>query len=295
MSKTASLCRPWQFAGVAAATIFTAFVPLPRATGAENQPYSVVARVDRNSAGLTSRDITVRVGDVSVPASAIEASPDISRNVAIVLDDGPDQVKVLSREKDLAIALVNELSDAGTSFTIASAGASSKIRETTWDRSAAIKQVREITEDNGERTNVPIYDAIGSAMRQISLTPGLRIVIFIGEGNDRGSRLHYPELRSLAESDHIAFFAGLVADHSLREAKSILRYGWNLEELTSDTVGIFLENQKTPEATQRFSKSIRDLRLITFDMSSRQPGRHKISVSSNRGRHCKVQKAILVP
>ena len=57
-------------------------------------------------------DIVVRVGNVSVPATAIQASPDIPRNIAIVMDTGPDQANVLSKEKEMAVALINALSNA---------------------------------------------------------------------------------------------------------------------------------------------------------------------------------------
>jgi hypothetical protein len=54
-----------------AATIF--IVPLaPQATKADNQQYSVVARVGAKSVGLTSRDIVVRVENVNVSATAIK-------------------------------------------------------------------------------------------------------------------------------------------------------------------------------------------------------------------------------
>jgi len=293
---TASRCGPWQSAaGVVVATIFAVLVAPPETIKADGQQSTVVARVDVRSAGLISRDIVMKVENVSVPATAINAIPDIARNIAIVMDAGPDQARVLSKEKDLAIALINELSDAGTSFIIASVGASSKMQATTIDRSVAIEHIREITEDNGEKTNVPIYDAIGSAIRQISATPGLRVVIFIGEGNDGGSKMRYAELRGLAESNHIACFASLVADHSLRGAKSILRYGWNLRKLTGDTAGIFLENQKTPKASRRLRESVGGLRLITFEIPFRGPGRYKISVSSPRGWRLRAQKAIAIP
>jgi len=281
---------------VTVAGIFVVLVAPHGTTKADSQQYSVVARVDAQSAGPTLRDIVVRVENVSVAATAINASPtDIPRNIAIVMDTGPDQAKVLSQEKDLAIALINELSDAGTSFIIASAGASQKMQAATLDQSVAIEHIREITEDNGEKTDVPIYDAIGSAIRQISTTPGLRVVIFIGEGNDGGSRLRYAELRGLAASNHIACFAALIADHSLRGAKSILRYGWNLQELASDTAGLFLENPKTPKATRRLAEAVRALRLITFEMPSRHSGRSKISVLSPRDKRLRVQKAIGIP
>jgi hypothetical protein len=280
---------------VVVATIFVVLVAPPGTSKADSQQYSIVARVDANSAGLISHDLVVRVDNVSVPATAINASPLIPRNIAIVIDAGPDQAKVLAKEKDLAIALMNELSDASTSFLIASVDASSKMQTTTLDRSVAIEHIRDITGERGAKTNVAIYDAIGSAIRQISLISGLRVVIFIGEGNDGGSRLRFAELRGLAESNHIACFAALVADHSLRGAKSILRYGWNLQELASDTAGLFLENPKTPEATRRLAESVRGLRLITFEIPSRHSGRSKISVLSPRGKRLRAQKAIAIP
>jgi len=270
-------------------------VARPGTSKADGQQYSVVARTDAKSAGLTSSEIIVRIGNMSVPATAIKTSPDVPRNIAIVIDAGPDQAKVLSKEKELAVALIDELSDAGTSFSVAGAGISSKTHATTLDRSVAIEHIRDIAAENGEKKNVPIYDAIGSAIRQVSLSPGLRVVIFIGEGNDGGSKMRYAELRSLAESNQIAVFAALVADHSLRGTKSILRYGWNLRELATDTPGKFVENEKTPKATRQLSESVRGLCLVTFEMPSRQRGRYKVSVSARRGKRLDAQKAIVVP
>ena len=277
------------------ATILAVLVAPPRTTKADSQQYSVVVRVDAKSAGMISGDIVVRVDHVRVPTTAIYANPDIPRDIAIVIDAGPDQAKVLPKEKDLAITLINQLSDAGTTFSIASVGTPSKMQAATLDRSVAIEHIRQITQDKGEKKNVPVYDAIGTAIREISVSPDLRVVIFIGEGNDGGSRLRYAELRSLAESNHIACFAALLADHNLRGAKSILRYGWNLQQLTSDTAGIFLENQEALKATQRLSESVRSLRLIRFEMPFRVPGRYKISVFSTQGKKLRAQKAIAIP
>ena len=280
---------------VVVAIISAVLVSPPVTSKADGQQHSVVVLIDARNAGLTSSEIAIRIGNMSVPATAIKTIPGVPRNIAIVIDAGPDQAKVLSKEKDLAVALINELSDASTSFTIAGASISSRAQATTLDQSVATEHIRDIAGENGEKTNVPIYDAIGSAMRQISLSPGLRVVIFIGEGNDGGSKMRYAELRSLAESNQIAFFAALVAGHSLRGAKSILRYGWNLQDLTNDTAGIFLENQKTPRATRRLSETVQGLRLVAFELPSRQPGRYKVSVSARRGKRLRAQKAIVVP
>jgi hypothetical protein len=282
-------------ASVVVAIIFAILCAPLETTKAASEQYSVVARVDAKSAGLTSSEVVLRIRNVSVPATAVEASPEIRRNIAIVMDAGSDQANVLSKEKELAVALINELSDGGTSFTIASASTSSKTQPTTLDRSVAIEQIRDITGDRGEKANVAIHDAIGSAIRQISFNSGLRVVIFIGEGNDGGSRLRYAELHSLAESNHIAFFSALVADHSLRGVKSILRYGWNLQELTSDTAGVFLENPKIPKATRRLSDGVRGLRLIRFEMPSLPSGRYKISVLAPRGKGLRAQTCIVIP
>jgi hypothetical protein len=274
--------------------VFMFIIPSGRAQ-TDHQQYAFVARVDAKNTGLTPNDIIVRVENVRVPAIAIQAFPETPRSIAIVVDAGPDQAKVLSREKELAIDLINVLSDAGTSFAIATAGTSPKIQAPTPNRSVAIEDIRGITGAVGERMNVPTYDAIGSAIRQISLTPGIRAVIFIGEGNDGGSKLRYAELRNLAESNRIAFFAALVANHSLRGTKSILRYGWNLRELTSDTAGIFFENQNTSKASWQLSESIRSLRLVTFEIPYPQSGRYKLSVSSKPHKRFKAQRGIVIP
>jgi hypothetical protein len=293
----ASTVRCWLLQGIARLVFLAAFPALVASmtTEADDQQHSVVAGVDAKSAALTPGEVHVRVGNITVPATAIRATPEIPRNVAIVMDAGPDQSTVLSKEKELAVALINELSNSGTSFTIASAGALPKVQAPTPERSIAIGHIRDITADTGRKTNIPIYDAIGLTIQKVSATPGLRIVIFIGEGNDGASKLRYAELRNLAESNQIAFLAALVADHSLRGTKSILRYGWNLQELTSDTAGIFLENQKTPKAARRLTENIQSLRLIALDMPSRQPGRHKISVSTRQGKRLRAQKNMVVP
>jgi hypothetical protein len=282
-------------AAVTVANFFTIHIALAATAKADRQQCTVVARFDAKSAALTARDIVIKVGNVSTPVTAIQASPEIPRNIAIVLDAGPDQATVLSKEKELAVALIKKLYDGNTSFTVASVGTSSTLQPATLDRSVAIGHIREIRGDSGEKTNVPICDRIASAIRQISHSPGLRVLLFFGEGNDGGSSVSYAELRSLAESNHISVFAALLADHSLRGARSILRYGWNLQDLASETAGLSLENQKTAKAAGQISNGIRSLRLITFEMSSPPPGHWKISISLPRSKALPAQKAITIP
>src|ERR1700730_10499378 len=84
-------------AGVVVAAMCVVPVASRRAK-ADSQQFSVVARVDPKSAGLASRDMVVRVENVSVPATAIKAAADMRRNIAIVIDAGPDQAKGLLQE-----------------------------------------------------------------------------------------------------------------------------------------------------------------------------------------------------
>lgn len=282
---------------VAAASIVVGFLGLiafPPTARADTSQYAAVARLDPKDTSLNASEIVVRVGDRRSPAAAIQAIPDIQRSIAIVMDRGPDQKSALSREKELAIALINEFSDGGTTFTIATAGTPSSL-EVTLNQPIAIERIRNIAVATGMKANVPIYDPIGAAIRHISRSPGLRIVIFIGEGNDGGSRMRYLELRSLAESNQVAFFAALVADHSLRGTKGILRYGWQLRELSSETAGAFLENDRTPEAIRRLSENIRGLRLISFELPRLKPGRYKISMQDRQGKRLRSQNAIVIP
>ena len=98
----------------------------------------MVARINAKSPGLTSSDIAVRIADMSVPATAIETGPDVPRIVAIVIDAGPGQAKVMSKERELAVAPIIELPGASTTFTIDGAGILSKTKATRLDRSVAV-------------------------------------------------------------------------------------------------------------------------------------------------------------
>jgi len=281
-------------ARLAAATVIVAGVA-GGTTLAESAQSAIVARLPSGHPALTQSELTVRIGTTNFPVTAIRKSPDVPRSIAIVLDVGPDQTEVLFKEKEIAMALINELSDSRTSFTVVRAGTSAKVEETAVDRSLAIKGVSAMTADTGRKAGAPIYDAVGAAIHETSRSPGLRIVLFIGEGNDGGSTMSYPELRTLAEANHVAFFAALVASHSLRGTKSILRYGWNLRALAGETAGLFLENRKTTKATRTLGECMRALRLITFDMPSRPPGRYEIRVSATGGARLRAQRSIYVP
>jgi hypothetical protein len=57
---------------VLAATLFVALVAAHGTTKADSQQYSVVVRIEAGNAGLTASEIAVRIGNMSVPATAIK-------------------------------------------------------------------------------------------------------------------------------------------------------------------------------------------------------------------------------
>lgn len=124
--------------------------------------------------------------------------------------------------------------------------------------------------------------------------PGIRVLIFLGGGKDLGSKLSYKELRNVAEANHVACFVLLVADRSHRGPKSMLSHGWWMRELADDTAGIFLENEKMPKAIAKVSENIRAIRLITFEMDFRVPGRHVIRGNATPPLRIRLQKAIFL-
>ncbi len=155
---------------VACVVVSTIFVLVPPfgTTKADSQQYFVVARVDAKSPELAPGEVVVKIGNMSVLATAIRTSPDSPRNIAIVMDAGPDQANVLSREKELAIALINDLFDASTSFTIASVGTLSKTQATTLDRSVAIQHIREIVKSR----SVPVFASSYSLAKGMTAAAG---------------------------------------------------------------------------------------------------------------------------
>ncbi len=191
--------------------------------------------------------------------------------------------------------MVKELWAPGTKFIIGKVGLSAKLAEPTADQTAAINLIEDLVCETGKRTDVPIYDPSVSAIRQLSREPGIRVVIFIGGGKDKGSQSSYETVRDLAQAEHVTVFTLLLADHSHRGPRSMLIHGWWMRELADETAGIFLENEKSPKALRQVTEGLGALRLLTFSMDYRSRGRHKISVKSFvKGARFRAQKAVFL-
>lgn len=260
------------------------------ATGREN---TIVARLLRANDGGVPTDLMIKSEGRSARASFQDLNK-TSTEVAIILDGGPSQAQVLDREKDLAISIVNGLSDRGGNFIVGRVGLAGRLFPKTKDRTVAVRTIQEISGDAGKRTDVAIYDLLGSAIHEMTDGPATHILIFIGGGKDLGSRSSYKELRNLAEANHVACFVLLVADRSHRGPRSMLSHGWWMRELADETAGIFLENEKTAKAMEKVSENIRALRLVIFEMDYKESGRHEIKLKSTPRLRIRVQKAVFV-
>jgi hypothetical protein len=261
--------------------------------GATGREYTVAARLLKGSDAAVPTDLVIKSEGRSARASFQNLNK-TSMEVAIILDGGPSQAQVLDREKDLAISIVNGLSDRDANFMVGRVGLAGRLFPRTRDRTVVVRTIQEISGDTGKSTDVAIYDLLGAAIHEMTDGSAIRILIFIGGGKDLGSKSSYKELRNLAEANHVACFVLLVADRSHRGPKSMLSHGWFMRELADETAGIFLENEKTAKATEKVSENIRALRLVIFEMDYKEAGRHEIRLKSTPRLRIRVQKAVFV-
>ena len=258
-----------------------------------SEEHTVVARVRGATESPLLGQLVVMSGKQSAEATIDNSSP-TQKQIAILIDAGPSQVAVFPREMELALSLVKALSAPGTNFIIGKIGLSGRLEEATPEQALVINFIEDIVCETGKETDVPIYDFTASAIRKLSAAPGIRVVLFIGGGKDKGSQSNYENLRNLAEARHVTVFTLLLGDRSHRGPRSMLSHGWWMRELADETAGIFLENEKSPKALSKVTENIRALRLITFHMDFKGLGRHRISLRSKGDLRPRSQKAVFL-
>lgn len=255
----------------------------------------IVLRADTPERRIDPHHLEISAeGHQSRITSVVDGST-VPTSIALVMDTGPDQSKVLGREKELASSLINKFSNSETKFSVIRAGYRPTTLAVASARPTAATFVESIVAEPGKKSAIAIYDAVALAIQELSTRSGIRVLIIIAEGNDSGSRTSYRELREAAEAQHVSCMTAIVTDHSTRGTKAILRYGWDLQELAGDTAGLFIENDKhVDRAVDRLQRAIKSLRLVTFEIGDLPAGRHKVSVSSKSAGRLKAQRAIVV-
>jgi hypothetical protein len=263
------------------------------AVDADRTKQTIVLRVDPPDRKVLPGEVELKTEGKRVHALTVSDPSTVPLNVALVIDAGPNQAAVLNREKNLAVSILEAISVPANKFLVVRAGHQHTTYPATSDKPEALRLVEALTTESGEKSGIPIYEAMASAIGELSKLPGLRVLIVIAEGNDYGSTLGFKELRALVEARHVTCLVALVDDHPTRGTKSILRYGWSLQDLANDTAGTFVENsRKVGHTATRLGGMVASLRLITFEITGPLPGRHRVSVSSTSRLRLHAPKAI---
>lgn len=261
----------------------------------DDMGHSIVLRADSPNREIGPRDLGIategRRGNVVSVMDASEAP----MSIALVIDAGPRQSGVLNREKELASSLIAEFSDTKTEFIVIRAGYQATNITTTSAGPVAMSSIQALNVETGNKSQVPIYKGVALAIDELSLHPGIRVLVVIAEGNDSRSGISYKELRASTQAQHVSVMTALVADHSTRGSKAILSYGWDLQSLVGDTAGVFIDNDRnTPRAVKRLTQAIRSLRLVTFEIDGVSLGRHRMHTSANSVGRLHAQKDVVI-
>lgn len=257
--------------------------------------HSIVLRTDSPNREIAPRDLGITAdGRRGSIVSVVDAS-ETPLSIALVIDAGPDQFAALNREKLLASSLIAEFSDTTTEFIVIRAGDQATNIAAGSVGSIALSSLQALSVETGHKSQIPIYKAVVLAIDELSLRPGIRVLVILAEGNDSRSGIGYKQLRASAQAQHVAVLTVLVADHSARGSKATLRYGWDLRSLAGDTAGAFVDNDRnTPRLVNRLAQTIRSLRLVTFELEGVSPGQHRMHTSSNSVARLHAQKEVFV-
>jgi hypothetical protein len=261
----------------------------------DNIQHSITLRVDSPSRKMNPRDLGITAEGRQASIVSVMDASEAPVTIALVIDAGPRQSAVLSREKALASSLILELSDKATDFIVIRAGYQATNLANWSAGPMAVSSLQTLIAEPGKRSSIPIYKAVTLAIEELSSRPGIRVLIIIAEGNDSRSGISYKQLRASAEAQHVAVMTALVADHSARGSRASLHCGWDLRSLASDTGAIFLDNDRNPSRTlSRLTEAIRSLRLVAFEIDRLSPGRYRVHTSSNSVGRLHAQKAVVV-
>lgn len=264
------------------------------AAGQDKKAATIIVRVEPPDRRVLPSEVKIMTEDKQLNALTVSDLSTTPLNVAFVIDAGPDQSRVLTKEKDLALAILNALPAPVGKLLVVRAGYQHTVYPATADRSEATRLIQSLATEEGKKSGIPIFEAMAAAIDELSLLPGMRVLIIIAEGNDYGSTTGYKGLRDLMQGRSVSCLIALVDDHPTRGTKSILRYGWSLQDLASDTAGTFVENSKKVVRTaNRFGEVAASFRLVTLEAVELPAGRHRISVAGPSSIRLHAQKALV--
>lgn len=252
---------------------------------------SIVVRADSPDRTVSPGNVAVATGSYRADVLSVIDTIAQPPTIALVIDVGPNQTKVLDREKAIASRFITTFSKENASFLIVRAG----FRPSMQADDNPLQSVNQLTTEPGKGAKIAIYDAVALALKQLSERDGMRVVVVIAEGNDFGSRIRYRNLRMLAMARHASVMTTLVADHPVVGSRGIYSYGWDLRDLSSKTAGISIVNDRNPDrAVRMLSLAIRSLRVLSLSATDVPPGRYKVHIVSETTGRLHAQKQICV-
>lgn len=175
------------------------------------------------------------------------------KQVVIVLDANVHQRAVVGLEKETAERLLGDLDVEKARGAILSYGAEIHASGELTDDFDGLKSFnRSIQADSDKRNRtILMFDAMKRAMEILGSGSGTKALVLFAEGNDGGSAEGWKTVARLAESNHVACYVVLFADHTFYGTKAIRHYGWDLVELTPKTGGKFWEAGSNTHKAQR--------------------------------------------
>jgi hypothetical protein len=264
------------------------------AAGQDKKAETIIARLDPPDRKVMPGEVKIVTEGKRLNALTVSDPSTTPLNVAFVIDARPDQSRVLNKEKDLALAILNALPAPISKLLVVRAGHHHTVYLATADRGEATRLIQSLASEEGKKLGIPIFEAMTAATGELSRLLGVRVLIIIAEGNDYGSNTGYKGLRDLVQARSVSCLTALVDDHPTRGTKSIHRYGWSLQDLASDTAGAFVENSKKVVCpATRFGEMAASFRLVTLETVELPAGRHRISLAGPAGVRLHAQKALV--
>ena len=233
-------------------------------------------------------EVSERGQMLRVPSGPILGGP---KRFVIVLDANMHQRQVLALEKKTAELVLLRLANEKAQGAILSYGPqvhASGALTNDWKALAGFTQSVEVDPDHSG-DSILTFDAVKHALEILDRESGTKALVLFAEGNDRGSSEGWKSLARLAESNNVACYVVLFANHTFYGAKAIRHYGWDLLELTAKTGGKFWEvgqsDQKAGRVVMEIESEIDSQKLIEVMTNSGTPGRFhslRITVSGKR-------------
>jgi hypothetical protein len=183
--------------------------------------------------------------------------------VVIVLDVNPNQHKVFALESALATGVLDRLNQRDAAVSLVTFGSQEPVlRIANAKPSNAIDTITNVNLEQSREKYfaVHLYRALDLALNQFKDDPRPKSLLIVAEGREDFGGKQFKQIVSRAHQLRVNCYVALVASHSLRGSKSILKYGFYLSDLARKTHARCIEvgdrRKKLPRFVERFSTDI---------------------------------------